>query len=37
VPNRIWLSDITYIETDRGWLYPAAVMDLDSCRIVGWG
>ena len=27
-PNRIWLADITYIETDQGWLYLAAVMDL---------
>ena len=29
-PNRIWLADITYIETDQGWLYLAAVMDLYS-------
>jgi putative transposase len=35
-PNRIWLDDITYIETDQGWLYLAAVMDLYSRRIVGW-
>jgi putative transposase len=35
-PNRIWLTDITYIETDRGWLYLAAVMDLHSRKIVGW-
>lgn len=35
-PNRIWLTDITYIETDQGWLYLAAVMDLYSRRIVGW-
>jgi putative transposase len=35
-PNRIWLADITYIETDQGWLYLAAVMDLHSRRIVGW-
>ena len=35
-PNRIWLADITYIETDEGWLYLAAVMDLYSRRIVGW-
>jgi putative transposase len=34
--NRIWLADITYIETDQGWLYLAAVMDLYSRRIVGW-
>ncbi len=35
-PNRIWLADITYIETDQGWLYLAAIMDLHSRRIVGW-
>ncbi|WP_414645828.1 MULTISPECIES: IS3 family transposase [unclassified Bradyrhizobium] len=35
-PNRIWLADITYIETDQGWLYLATVMDLYSRRIVGW-
>ena len=29
-PNRIWLADITYIETDQGWLYLAAVMDLQA-------
>jgi putative transposase len=26
-PNRVWLTDVTYIETDQGWLYLAAVMD----------
>src|ERR1700744_6502799 len=35
-PKQIWLADITYIETDQGWLYLAAVMDLYSRRIVGW-
>jgi putative transposase len=35
-PNRIWLADITYIETDQGWLYLATVLDLYSRRIVGW-
>jgi transposase InsO family protein len=35
-PNRIWLADITYIPTDEGWLYLAAIMDLFSRKIVGW-
>jgi putative transposase len=35
-PNRIWLADITYVETDQGWLYLATVMDLYSRRIAGW-
>lgn len=36
-PNACWLSDITYIPTREGWLYLAAVMDLYSRAIVGWG
>lgn len=35
-PNRIWLSDITYIWTAEGWLYLAIVMDLFSRQVVGW-
>jgi len=35
-PNRVWLTDITYIPTDEGWLYLAGVMDLYSRRIIGW-
>ena len=36
-PNVCWLSDVTYIPTREGWLYLAAVMDLYSRAIVGWG
>lgn len=35
-PNQVWAADITYIPTDEGWLYLAAVMDLHSRKIVGW-
>jgi putative transposase len=35
-PDRKWASDITYIATDQGWLYLAAVMDLYSRKIIGW-
>jgi transposase InsO family protein len=35
-PNRVWVSDITYVWTVTGWLYLATVMDLFSRRIVGW-
>jgi transposase InsO family protein len=35
-PNQIWLADITYVETDQGWLYLAMVLDLYSRKIVGW-
>ncbi len=34
--NQAWASDITYIQTDEGWLYLAAIMDLCGKEIVGW-
>lgn len=34
--DRVWVTDITYVPTDEGWLYLAAVMDLCSRRIIGW-
>jgi putative transposase len=36
-PNQVWVSDITYIHTDEGWLYLAVVLDLYSRKVVGWG
>lgn len=35
-PNKVWVTDITYIRTREGMLYLASVMDLFSRRIVGW-
>jgi putative transposase len=35
-PNQVWVSDITFIATDEGWLYLAAALDLYSRRVVGW-
>lgn len=35
-PNQKWVSDITYIQTDEGWLYLAVVLDLYSRLVVGW-
>jgi transposase InsO family protein len=35
-PNEVWVSDITFIATEEGWLYLAAALDLYSRRIVGW-
>ena len=35
-PNKVWVADITYIDTWEGWLYLAVVMDLFSRKIVGW-
>ena len=34
--NLAWVSDITYIWTDEGWLYLAVLLDLHSRRVVGW-
>lgn len=35
-PNKVWLSDITYIPTQEGWLYLSAILDAYSRQIVGW-
>jgi putative transposase len=35
-PDQRWVTDITYIPTDEGWLYVSAIQDLFSRRIVGW-
>lgn len=34
--NEKWVSDITYIWTEEGWLYLAAVVDLYSRMVIGW-
>lgn len=34
-PNKVWVSDITYVSTQEGWLYIAVVMDLFSRKVVG--
>jgi transposase InsO family protein len=35
-PNQKWVSDITYLWTEEGWLYLAVVIDLYSRLVVGW-
>ena len=35
-PNTVWLSDITYVPTDEGWLYLAGHKDLCTAEIVGY-
>ena len=35
-PNRVWTTDLTYIQTQDGWLYLVAFIDLYSRMIVGW-
>ena len=34
-PDQVWVSDITYVSTQEGWLYVAIVMDLFSRKVVG--
>jgi putative transposase len=35
-PDLAWVTDITYVWTDEGWLYLAAILDLFSRRVVGF-
>jgi putative transposase len=35
-PNQVWVSDLTYITTEEGWLYCAAHKDLFNGEIVGY-
>jgi putative transposase len=35
-PDRVWVTDITYLPTREGWLYLAVVLDLFGRRVVGW-
>jgi putative transposase len=35
-PNRLWVSDITYVPTLSGFLFVAIVLDVFSRRVVGW-
>lgn len=35
-PDRVWVGDVTFIETRGGWLYLAVLLDLYSRKVVGW-
>ena len=35
-PNQVWVSDLTCVPTDEGWLYVAVILDRWSRRVVGW-
>ena len=35
-PNKLWVADITYVRTKKGFVYAAFVTDVFSRRIVGW-
>ena len=34
--NQVWVSDMTYLRTQQGWLYLATVMDIHTRQIIGW-
>jgi putative transposase len=35
-PNELWVADLTYVATWRGFVYLAFIIDVFSRRIVGW-
>jgi transposase InsO family protein len=35
-PNKKWVADMTFIETQEGWLYLSGVLDTYSRTLVGW-
>lgn len=35
-PNKAWVSDITYISTQQGWLYLTTIIDLFDRKVIGW-
>ena len=35
-PNAVWCSDITYILTNKGFVYLTSIMDLFSRKIIAW-
>ena len=36
MPNQAWVSDITYVQTNEGWLYLTGIKDLFSGELVGY-
>lgn len=35
-PDELWVTDVTYIPTDEGWLYLCSILDVFSRRFLGW-
>ncbi|MDA0744977.1 MAG: IS3 family transposase [bacterium] len=35
-PNKVWVTDITYLSSRAGWLFLVVFIDLFSRRVVGW-
>ena len=36
LPNKAWVTDVTFVWTHEGWLYLAPILDLCSRRVVSW-
>jgi putative transposase len=34
--DKVWVSDITYVSTEEGWLYLSVFIDLYSRKVLGW-
>lgn len=34
--NKVWVSDLTYVHTNEGWLYLTTVIDLFDRKVIGW-
>jgi len=35
-PGEVWVSDITYVRTKKGWLYLTVIIDLYDRKVIGW-
>lgn len=35
-PDQVWVADITYVDTEEGWLYLSGILDACTRRLVGW-
>ena len=34
--NQVWVSDITYVQTNQGWSYLTVIIDLFNRKVIGW-
>ncbi|MDA8317318.1 MAG: IS3 family transposase [Actinomycetota bacterium] len=36
MPDELWVTDVTYIPTDEGWLFLASILDVCTRTLLGW-